>query len=196
MNGLTGDSQFDPFHRPAGTRVSYQMIGVLEGGAGTATRVDRDCDIRFAKQSVGAGKIPAADANAQRTAALAVAPSDVRRFDGNWVVNAVCESKPLGLPKVTARFVAKANNGVLHGERGQKDKPGWQSYDGTIEPDGSITINVNGLTGDSQLDPFHRPTGTRISYQMIGVLEGGAGTATRVDRDCDIRFAKQSVGGG
>jgi hypothetical protein len=189
--------------RPPSTKFSFTMGGQLEGAQGTAIRDDRrNCNVKFAKQSAGAGSTVAAlpaEPDVRRSPAVSpftmpAAVNDVRRFDGTWVVNWVCESTSSGLPKLTGRFVGTANNGVFHGESGAKGMPGGTIYDGTIEPGGSTTINVDGLTGDGNFDPFHRPTGTKFGYKMIGVLEGLLGTATRADRDCNITFAKQSVG--
>jgi hypothetical protein len=90
---------------------------------------------------------------------------------------------------LTGRFVATAKDGVLHGETAQK---GGATYHGTIQPNGVVTINVNGLSGIP--DPYNRPPGTKIEYWMLGVFEGGSGTATRSDRDCDIKFVKQFAG--
>jgi uncharacterized caspase-like protein len=118
---------------------------------------------------------------------------EVRRFDGTWVVSWVCESTPSGLPEVKGRFIGKATNGVLRGEVGMEGNPGWSRWNGTIEPDGSITIKAEGLSGDTKTDPFHRAPGTKMSYTMIGTLEGTSGVGTRADRDCNIRLTKQSV---
>jgi hypothetical protein len=119
--------------------------------------------------------------------------SDVRRFDGLWMVDFVCERTASGLPRLSGRFVGRASSGVFHGQRGEQGKPGWVTYDGMIEPNGFITININGLSGDTTTDPFHRPTATPISYKIIGALEGTSGTATRDNRNCDIKFANQSA---
>jgi hypothetical protein len=116
---------------------------------------------------------------------------DVRRFDGLWVVAFTCEATPSGLPQVRSRFVGKAANGQLHAEIGTEGAPGWTVYDGVIDPDGTFTIKAQALTGDTTTDPFHRPTGTRIGFQFVGVLEGASGTATRPDRDCDVKLTKQ-----
>lgn len=71
--------------------------------------------------------------------------------------------------------------------------PGWARWNGTIEPDGSITIQAEGLSGDTKTDPFHRASGTKFSYTIIGTLEGTSGVGTRADRDCNIKLTKQSV---
>jgi hypothetical protein len=118
---------------------------------------------------------------------------DVHRFDGTWVVNYVCETTPSGLPRLAGLFAGQASNGRFRSERGQKGTPGWEIWDGTIEPDGSIAINHDGLSGDTNRDPFHRPAGTKFFNIVIGVLEGLSGTASRTDRECNFNFAKQSV---
>ncbi len=120
---------------------------------------------------------------------ILAAPSsklDVRRFDGLWTVTLVCPRS--SLPGWAFRLVGKVSNGVFRGLRGEEGKPGGQVFDGTIEPDGAMTIFVKGLSGDSRTDPFHRPKGTEFHYAIQGRLEGSKGTATRVDRglQCEI----------
>jgi hypothetical protein len=100
---------------------------------------------------------------------------------------------PNGLPEVSGRFITKASNGVLHGETGVQGNPGSTTYNGTIEPDGTVTIRVSGLSGDTKTDPYHRPAGSKTGFTMIGTIEGTSGVAARTDRECDIKLAKQFV---
>jgi hypothetical protein len=126
---------------------------------GTGTRTEgRPCEFTFTK-------VQAPDAGITTVA-------QVRRFDGVWVANWVCESAPAGLPRLTGRFVATAKDGVLHAETGPKGLPGGVTYDGIIEPNGVVTINVNGLSGIP--DPYNRPAGTKIGHKMLGVSKAGA----------------------
>jgi hypothetical protein len=107
-----------------------------------------------------------------RASAPTASASEVRRYDGVWVANWVCESTPAGLPRLTGRFVATAKDGVLHAETGPKGLPGGITYDGTIEPNGVVTINVNALTGIP--DPYNRPAGTKVEYKMLELSKAGA----------------------
>jgi hypothetical protein len=141
----------------------------------------------------GLGKIVPPPAAATAALSPASPALDVRRFDGIWVITWTCESTPTGLPGFAGRSVARASNGVIRAENGKAGVPGWVFFNGTIEPDGSITVQVEGLSGPADGDPYHRPTGTKLCYKMVGMLEGADGVATRSDRDCDVRFAKQFV---
>jgi len=123
---------------------------------------------------------------------IPAAPSstlDVRRFDGLWTLTLVCPRS--NVPGWAFRLVGKVSNGAFRGLRGEEGKPGGQVFEGTIEPDGAMIIFVKGWSGDTGSDPFHRPKGTEFHYGIQGRLEGSHGTATRVDRDCSVKLAKQ-----
>jgi hypothetical protein len=125
------------------------------------------------------------------TAAPTLAPSDVRRFDGLWGVEIACGEGESGESAYRHRFFATIRNGDLRGRVGPQGKPGEAIYDGTVEPDGTMVIVVNGITG-----PNARPKpNSVVTYQLAGRLEGSQGSAMRFGRDCDIKIAKQSVGG-
>ena len=123
-------------------------------------------------------------------AAPAVATSDVRRFDGVWVVDIACGETEQGVSAYAQKFFATIGNGVLRGQVGPQGKPGGGTFDGAIEPDGSMVIIAKGITG-----PNARPKpNVEYIYQLGGRLEGSQGSAIRFDRSCDVKFAKQSAG--
>jgi uncharacterized caspase-like protein len=176
--GLTGGTtETDPFHRPPGTKLRYTMIGTLEGTSGVATRADRDCNVKLAKQSVAALS-PAATS------------SDVRRFDGVWAVDVACK-KWGALPDFKRRILATISNGVFRGQQGLPGSPGRITLEGTIEADGAMRAFAEGISGADL-----RPPSVKFSYTMIGRLEGTSGTGTRDDRDCDVKFTRQVAGQG
>jgi Caspase domain len=122
----------------------------------------------------------------------ALPEQDVHRFDRFWTVTLVCPNNPSGrLPGWTFQFGATVKDGIFRGQRGTEGKPGGQVFDGTIDPDGTTRIFAKGLSGNTNSDPFHRPTGTEFRYTIAGKLEGSHGRASRVDRDCDVRFVKR-----
>ena len=123
-------------------------------------------------------------------AAPAVTTSDVRRFDGVWAVDVVCEKLPVG-DAVNRHILATISNGVFRGQRGPLGEPGWLTYEGTIDADGTLRALAKGITARD-----FRPSSAKFSYTMVGRLEGAQGTATRDDRSCNIKLAKQSAGGG
>jgi len=121
---------------------------------------------------------------------------DVRRFDGLWRVTLICPSKPAtgllaALPGWSFQFGATIKDGIFRGQRGVEGRPGGEVFDGTIDADGTTKIFVKGLSRETKYDPFRRPTGTEFYYMIAGKLEGSQGRGNRVDRDCDVTFAKR-----
>jgi hypothetical protein len=135
-----------------------------------------------------------ADLARTRIAALAMPDSakDKRRFDGIWLGKLVCEPTKSGLPGWSYELAGKVADGVFHAERGRVGKPGSQTFDGTIEPDGTADILLKGLSGDPQRDPFHRPIGTEFSNKYLTKFEGSHASGTRADRaSCSVNFTRR-----
>jgi uncharacterized caspase-like protein len=123
--------------------------------------------------------------------APAATTSDVRRFDGVWAIDVACKkSAALGDP-VKRRILATISNGVFRGQQGLPGSPGGITLEGTIEADGAMRAFAEGITSGD-----FRPPSAKFSYTMMGRLEGTFGTATRDDRDCDVKFTKQVAGQG
>jgi len=183
--------------RQPNAKFSYTMVGQLEGAQGTATRDDRDCNIKFAKQSVGAGSTPPMpEAGEQRSAALGAstmpaAASNVRRFDGKWLGIISCKPVADG-PGYEWQFLSNVKDGVFQGVHGVVGKPDSAVFDGKIKPDGEAEILVNALTGASASTPGHPPDGTKYFYSITAKFEGSRGTGTRLGgRICHFVFAKR-----
>src|SRR5258708_6045197 len=121
-----------------------------------------------------------------------VTPADVRRFDRLWLYHVTCEMSPAGGEGLDRRVFATIKDGVIHGEQGQPDLPGWLTFDGRVDPDGTLLVSAKGITARNS-----RPPSAKFSFRMGGRLEGAQGTAIRDDRrNCDVKFAKQSAGAG
>jgi hypothetical protein len=129
-----------------------------------------------------------------RIAALSIPDSakDRRRFDGIWLGKLVCEPTPSGLPGWRYELTGRVTDGVFHAEIGRVGKPGSQTFDGTIETDGTADIFQKGLSGDPQRDPFHRPSGTEYNNRYLTKFDGSHGSGTRSDRaSCNVNFTKR-----
>jgi len=123
--------------------------------------------------------------------------SDVERFDGIWIGTLVCSRTPTGQPGWRYQLVARVTDGHLRSQRGKEGQPGSETYDGAIKPDGTVEITQNGLSGDTETDPFHRPRGTEYHNIYAGRFEGSRGTLTRLDRaSCNIEFVPQAEARG
>jgi hypothetical protein len=116
--------------------------------------------------------------------------ADLRRFDGIWVAKVACESQAPVWPAESYQFTANVRDGVFHAQTGVEGMPRFRSYDGKIQPDGTAEIFVKGLTGDTELDPIHRPAGTEYRWKVAGKFEGSHGVGVRADeRTCHFDFA-------
>ena len=117
--------------------------------------------------------------------------SDVRRFDGFWITKVACEGKAPVVP-YQFQFTATVKDGVFRAQTGVEGKPGSQTYNGRIEPDGTAEIFVTGFTNER--DPFHRPLGTEYRAKVASRFEGSQGAGIRADRqNCNFDFAKLTL---
>ena len=115
---------------------------------------------------------------------------DRRHFDGIWLGHLVCEPTPSGLPGWRTELTGRVTDGVFHAEIGRIGKPGSETFDGTIEPDGTADILQKGLSG--QRDPFHRPLGTEFNNKYLTKFDGSHGSGTRANRpSCNVNFTKR-----
>lgn len=113
-----------------------------------------------------------------------------KRFDGIWQGMLVCEATNSGLPGWKYELVGKVTDGVFHAQLGQVGKPGSQTFDGTIAPDGKADISQKGLSG--RRDPFHRPLGTEYNNTYWTKFDGSKANGTRANRpSCKVDLAKR-----
>ena len=89
-------------------------------------------------------------------------------------------------------FIGRVQNSVYHGDSGEPGKPGWNTFDGTIERNGSVGIIHRGLTSDSRFTLSHIAPGIKFSAPFAGRFEEARGSALRVSgRTCHMDFVKQ-----
>jgi hypothetical protein len=138
---------------------------------------------------------PAAPPAPPPQSAAAPQPStaaSARGFDGAWSITFSCPAVGSALG-YSYRVAAQITDGLLHGEKGEKGKPGWLTIDGKIGADGSLNnLYVDSLVGASQVAVGNVPRGTEFGYHIAGKLTGSSGSASRVEgRPCTLDFAKQ-----
>jgi hypothetical protein len=113
-----------------------------------------------------------------------------RLFDGIWQGTLVCEATDSGLPGWKYGLIGKVAEGVFHAEIGQVGKPGSQTFDGSIKPDGTADIFQKGWSG--RRDPFHRPLGTEFDNTYFAKFDGPKGIGTRSNRpSCKFDLLKR-----
>ena len=127
-----------------------------------------------------------------RITALSIPDSakDRRRFDGISPRLSPEGMSRAGLPGWKTELIGRVTDSVFHAEIGRVGKPGSQTFDGTIEPDGTADILQKGWSG--QRDPFHRPLGTEFNNKYLTKFDGSHGSGTRSDRaSCNVNFTKR-----
>ena len=111
-------------------------------------------------------------------------------FDGRWNTTVTCKSAkdPAG-----AKFVTEVRDGVLGGQVGTEDAPGFLRIDGKITPAGVGHVYAKGrsVAGDA-VSGRELPPGTEYTYYILAKFEGKSGSGNRVEgRKCEIRFEKR-----
>ena len=119
------------------------------------------------------------------------AQDDTKRFDGTWDTTVSC-SNTEGASGYSYQFPSTVKDGVLHGEKGEKGKPGRFELDGKILPDGTMKLYAKGLVGAQEVAVGHRPRGSAFGYHVEGKFSEKEGNGKRVEgRPCEVEFAKK-----
>src|SRR5580693_1096789 len=114
-----------------------------------------------------------------------------RSFDGAWDTVLSCENTA-GAQGYSFKFPSVVKDGVLHGQKGTKGKPGWLQLDGKILADGSANIYADGLVGAADAAVGHRPAGTQYGYHIEAKFSQDSGSGKRVEgRACTVTFEKK-----
>jgi hypothetical protein len=112
-------------------------------------------------------------------------------FDGTWETTVSCENAA-GALGYSYRFDSIVKDDVLHGEKGDKGKPGWYQLDGKIANDGTARFYADGLVGASEAAVGHLRPGTRYNYHVDATFSGDSGTGKRVEgRPCTVEFKRK-----
>jgi hypothetical protein len=86
-------------------------------------------------------------------------------FDGTWNTIVSCENGH-GALGYSYAFPSLVKAGVLRGEHGRKNEPGWYQIDGTIGPDGAAMLYAEGLVGAAPYAVGHQAAGTQYGYHV------------------------------
>jgi hypothetical protein len=137
---------------------------------------------RFALFALSLALVPSAN--------MSAADAD-HHFDGTWETVLSCENVA-GAQGYSFKFPSVVKDGVLHGEKGSKGKPGWLQLDGKILTDGSAKIYADGLVGAADAAVGHRPAGTQYGYHIEAKFSEDSGNGKRVEgRACTVTFEKK-----
>ncbi len=123
-------------------------------------------------------------------------------FDGNWLTKLTCPPKG-NTEGYTWQFVSAVQNGILHGERGTADQPGYYTLDGKISDDGSAKLSANGIVASRQYARgVFAHKGETYGYDVKALFQETHGTGTKseglgiVGRTCTFEFTKQAPSQG
>lgn len=116
------------------------------------------------------------------------------RFDGEWLVTMTC---PNNTEKSAARgykrqFPAQVRGGVLSGEIGVAESPGWLRVDGPIDADGNARLDAHGRTGDPDYAARHPPPSSPYAFHVEARFDGARGSGRRLEqRVCNFVFERR-----
>ena len=114
------------------------------------------------------------------------------RFDGIWLLNAVCPKTADGIESYTLDAVGDVTKNNFRAELGHKKKPGWFRMEGRIGADGASRLKVDGTVLYPKAATAGKPLGALFSYPVVAKFEKTRGTGRRVGgRQCDFVFVKQ-----
>jgi len=112
-------------------------------------------------------------------------------FDGRWDTILSCENAA-GALGYSFKFVSTVKDGVLHGDKGNKGKPGWLQIDGKVDPGGTAKLYADGLVGASETAVGRQPKRTPYGYHIDAKFTGDSGNGKRVEgRPCSIMFDRK-----
>jgi len=115
------------------------------------------------------------------------------RFEGEWTVTMTC---PNNTEKSAARgykrqFPAQVKDGVLRGEIGVAESPGWLRIEGPIGADGSARLDAHGRTGDPDYAVAHPPPSSPYAFHIDARFDGAHGSGHRLEqRVCNFVFER------
>jgi hypothetical protein len=116
-------------------------------------------------------------------------------FDGQWEVTLSCP--PLQDAEDDAEgyvqhFPAVVRDGVLRGTHGVEGQPSWHLLTGTIAPDGTAELKLEGIVKNAAWAVSRAPRGKEYTYRVRAKLEPTRGSGQRLGkRKCDFEFRRR-----
>lgn len=127
--------------------------------------------------------------------ACAQSPADTAtRFDGAWNVTLTCppHSDDEDAKGYVHRFPADVKDGVLRGTHGTEGQPSWHLLSGTIAPNGTAALTLDGIVGNPDYAINNAQRGKPYSYRVRAQFEPASGSGQRVGRrKCDFAFKRR-----
>ena len=113
-------------------------------------------------------------------------------FDGTWSVLQVCETTSEGARGFTWRYDAAVKDGRFVGQYRTKGQSPSMTLEGLIQPDGTATLQAQGISGDAEHNVKFAQAQTPISFQVSAKFEASKGSGNRLgSRACKFTFSRQ-----
>jgi hypothetical protein len=125
--------------------------------------------------------------------ALVPAHAQNTKFDGAWNVVLTCppHNDEEGTKGYTHMFPAEVKNGQLQGVHGKEGEPGWHFLHGDISPNGTATLQLDGIVNSPDHAIGRSPKGKTYSYRVQAKFDQASGTGQRMSgRVCEFRFTR------
>jgi len=104
----------------------------------------------------------------------------------------VCETTSEGARGYTWRYDATVKDGHLVGQYRTKGQSPSMTLEGQIGPDGTATLQAQGISADAEHNVRFAPAQTPISFRVAARFEGSKGSGNRLGvRTCRFTFSKQ-----
>ena len=112
-------------------------------------------------------------------------------FDGEWSVRVDCPRHEEGAMGYTLELVAQVQDGLLRGEVGTADQPGWMLLRGQIQADGRAQLHAQGLTANPKYAVKGVRSGSPYQYDVEASFAGNQGQGRRLQlRACQLAFKR------
>lgn len=126
-----------------------------------------------------------------RTASAA----EVTIFDGLWNVTLSCpphNEEDDDAKGYVHRFPAEIKGGEFRGTHATEGQPGWHLLTGTIAPDGSAMLRLEGIVNNPNYAVNKASRGKPYAYRVRAKFESSSGSGQRIGRrKCDFQFKRQ-----
>ena len=123
----------------------------------------------------------------------ALAGAQATSFDGAWNVTLACppHSGDDDAKGYTHRFPGEVTNGQMRAVHGAEGEPGWHLVTGRIAPDGSATLQVDGVVNNEKYAINNAQRGKAYKYKVKARFEGTQGSGERLTgRVCHFTFSR------
>ena len=124
-------------------------------------------------------------------ALLPLAANAAGSFDGIWNTTVACDTASDGARAYNWTFASTVRNGRLDGQRGGPGGASSGRLTGTIRPDGTASLRMNGYTGPEDYSVGRVRPRTPFHFTAGGHFDASHGSATRNElRACRLEFTK------